>query len=110
MHRAVPALGGDPQLGVGLGAWRYGNARAHAVGAAEEQPAGGAQVARLADAQVDHLDLADARLAQRGVETLHIAGRAFQLRRLVAKLGQAQAPGADLDLAELALAEAAVAA
>ena len=63
-----------------------------------------AQAARLADTQVGGLDLWDTGFAQAGVEALHVAGRPVLARRLVAQLGQLQAPGADLDLADLALA------
>ena len=77
-------------------------------GRAEENHPGGAQAAWLADAQVSRLDLLAAAVAQRGVEALHVAGRAIGPWCFVAQFGQAQAPGADLDFADFPLAKARV--
>ncbi|MNE21278.1 hypothetical protein D3C80_1144320 [compost metagenome] len=110
MHGAVPAFHGDPQFGVGRGLFRDGQRGTHAVRGAEENHPGGAQAAGLADTQVSGLDLADTGLAQRGVETFHVTGRAVEHGRGVAQFRQAQAPGTDPDFADLPFAKATVAA
>lgn len=107
MHGAIPAFHGQPQP-VGRGdPSRDRDFRELLVRRTGEQPAGGPQAARFADTQVGGLHLCRAAVAEGQGKGLDEAGAAFVFRFADFPFGHARGPGADLQIADLALAQAA---